>query len=166
MTDNTTTADTTTLQPAAPRPAYRLPQPTSVDPRFTDGLFFDIAHALARNGFPRPAAPTGPTSRTPCTASSTRRTRDHRRHRPARQPARPEAVRHCGLAQTAWRWAVTRARVWLCPPRRIGQPHRWRFGLRRVEDRPESGRSEEHTSELQSRPHLVCRLLLEKKKHH
>src|SRR3989442_8659267 len=27
-----------------------------------------------------------------------------------------------------------------------------------------SYRSEEHTSELQSRPHLVCRLLLEKKK--
>src|SRR3989442_3854073 len=33
---------------------------------------------------------------------------------------------------------------------------------------PDTGRrtwrSEEHTSELQSRPHLVCRLLLEKKK--
>src|SRR3989442_10677074 len=29
-----------------------------------------------------------------------------------------------------------------------------------------SVRSEEHTSELQSRPHLVCRLLLEKKKEH
>src|SRR2546422_1122947 len=28
----------------------------------------------------------------------------------------------------------------------------------------ERGRSEEHTSELQSRLHLVCRLLLEKKK--
>src|SRR5690554_7238345 len=28
----------------------------------------------------------------------------------------------------------------------------------------EFARSEEHTSELQSRPHLVCRLLLEKKK--
>src|SRR3989442_8347854 len=27
-----------------------------------------------------------------------------------------------------------------------------------------AARSEEHTSELQSRPHLVCRLLLEKKK--
>src|SRR6266498_3025846 len=27
-----------------------------------------------------------------------------------------------------------------------------------------AGRSEEHTSELQSRPQLVCRLLLEKKK--
>src|SRR6266498_2511577 len=44
----------------------------------------------------------------------------------------------------------------------------------RVEDRhavepllphaPAAPRSEEHTSELQSRPHLVCRLLLEKKK--
>src|SRR3989442_5308268 len=33
-------------------------------------------------------------------------------------------------------------------------------------ERAQSGtsRSEEHTSELQSRPHLVCRLLLEKKK--
>src|SRR3989442_6176983 len=30
--------------------------------------------------------------------------------------------------------------------------------------RPTTCRSEEHTSELQSRPHLVCRLLLEKKK--
>src|SRR5436309_12463223 len=34
-----------------------------------------------------------------------------------------------------------------CPPKRSG------------------GRSEEHTSELQSRENLVCRLLLEKKKH-
>src|SRR3712207_7658114 len=30
--------------------------------------------------------------------------------------------------------------------------------------RPDSTRSEEHTSELQSRQYLVCRLLLEKKK--
>src|SRR5438876_11010407 len=29
-----------------------------------------------------------------------------------------------------------------------------------------AARSEEHTSELQSPVHLVCRLLLEKKKHH
>src|SRR3712207_6985091 len=29
-----------------------------------------------------------------------------------------------------------------------------------------AGRSEEHTSELQSRQYLVCRLLLEKKKRH
>src|SRR2546429_6791034 len=33
-----------------------------------------------------------------------------------------------------------------------------------VSVRMPSGRSEEHTSELQSRLHLVCRLLLEKKK--
>src|SRR3989442_7883212 len=32
----------------------------------------------------------------------------------------------------------------------------------RAQSRP-AARSEEHTSELQSRPHLVCRLLLEKK---
>src|SRR3712207_8716605 len=31
-------------------------------------------------------------------------------------------------------------------------------------DRAQAGRSEEHTSELQSRQYLVCRLLLEKKK--
>src|SRR5215813_14760144 len=35
---------------------------------------------------------------------------------------------------------------------------------RRRTDPCRSRRSEEHTSELQSRPHLVCRLLLEKKK--
>src|SRR5690554_6962726 len=34
----------------------------------------------------------------------------------------------------------------------------------RVARKYASIRSEEHTSELQSRPHLVCRLLLEKKK--
>src|SRR2546422_2300374 len=33
-------------------------------------------------------------------------------------------------------------------------------------DREADSRSEEHTSELQSRLHLVCRLLLEKKKKH
>src|SRR3712207_8219511 len=37
-------------------------------------------------------------------------------------------------------------------------------GRRALLDRGISGRSEEHTSELQSRQYLVCRLLLEKKK--
>src|SRR5690554_6600608 len=36
--------------------------------------------------------------------------------------------------------------------------------LAEQESRLDVARSEEHTSELQSRPHLVCRLLLEKKK--
>src|SRR2546422_2185734 len=39
-----------------------------------------------------------------------------------------------------------------------------RSALRSREPPAGSGRSEEHTSELQSRLHLVCRLLLEKKK--
>src|SRR5690554_7198040 len=42
--------------------------------------------------------------------------------------------------------------------RRLGHAGRRGRGHRR------RARSEEHTSELQSRPHLVCRLLLEKKK--
>src|SRR5258708_24890596 len=42
-------------------------------------------------------------------------------------------------------------------------PQRDRLGTRRMEP-PPPGRSEEHTSELQSPDHLVCRLLLEKKK--
>src|SRR3712207_8819316 len=37
-----------------------------------------------------------------------------------------------------------------------------RAALKQLVDK---GRSEEHTSELQSRQYLVCRLLLEKKKH-
>src|SRR3712207_7459195 len=41
----------------------------------------------------------------------------------------------------------------------VAQRHAGRGGGRRVHDH----RSEEHTSELQSRQYLVCRLLLEKK---
>src|SRR2546422_7130784 len=52
---------------------------------------------------------------------------------------------------------------------RVGEPGRRRggSGRRRGEvklDPLAAARSEEHTSELQSRLHLVCRLLLEKKK--
>src|SRR2546422_4136412 len=43
--------------------------------------------------------------------------------------------------------------------RAFGDPDVLFFNVKRPEDR-----SEEHTSELQSRLHLVCRLLLEKKK--
>src|SRR3712207_7244058 len=41
-----------------------------------------------------------------------------------------------------------------------------RLGHQRRVDLAGQGRSEEHTSELQSRQYLVCRLLLEKKKQH
>src|SRR3712207_8374290 len=46
----------------------------------------------------------------------------------------------------------------LAPP--VGDP-----ALALLLGRPVPHRSEEHTSELQSRQYLVCRLLLEKKKH-
>src|SRR3712207_9139349 len=44
----------------------------------------------------------------------------------------------------------------------VGDLFRQRHGLLPYRDRPRF-RSEEHTSELQSRQYLVCRLLLEKK---
>src|SRR5690554_7613273 len=50
--------------------------------------------------------------------------------------------------------------VWIETDQRrydLGDEVTIRFGLNR-----DAWRSEEHTSELQSRPHLVCRLLLEK----
>src|SRR5690625_6524108 len=45
----------------------------------------------------------------------------------------------------------------------LGHPAEHHSGLGKLRDLRED-RSEEHTSELQSRGHLVCRLLLEKKK--
>src|SRR5258708_18111932 len=49
---------------------------------------------------------------------------------------------------------------------RPAQPHRERNVIRRARrlELLQEPRSEEHTSELQSPDHLVCRLLLEKKK--
>src|SRR3989442_6220051 len=62
----------------------------------------------------------------------------------------------CVTSRRALSWAessYTVGVIW-------GRP---RFRKPRLEMTP-TVRSEEHTSELQSRPHLVCRLLLEKKK--
>src|SRR6266498_5368426 len=71
---------------------------------------------------------------------------DHPRHEPQPRSDAPERPRHA-------------------------LPQRGRSGRgQRYRDHGVAGsgsgapRSEEHTSELQSRPHLVCRLLLEKKK--
>src|SRR5258707_12690976 len=51
----------------------------------------------------------------------------------------------------------------LSPAHRRSGPRR-RRGLHPDHARRRAGRSEEHTSELQSRQYLVCRLLLEKKR--
>src|SRR5947208_12996698 len=60
--------------------------------------------------------------------------------------ALPISGRKAATAITFWRTG---------PPSRSTTSRRWRSSW---------GRSEEHTSELQSPDHLVCRLLLEKKK--
>src|SRR2546422_1931003 len=52
-----------------------------------------------------------------------------------------------------------RSRASTSPPKRRA----WRSPSRRAGRTSRCARSEEHTSELQSRLHLVCRLLLEKK---
>src|SRR6266508_2651252 len=75
----------------------------------------------------------------------------------------------CGAAAFAQEQPRTAARVWeaplALPTYKLGppDPNPPLFDRSRTRGRP---RSEEHTSELQSRGHLVCRLLLEKKKHH
>src|SRR3712207_7686134 len=53
-----------------------------------------------------------------------------------------------------------RDRLWARPRSALPEPRL----RRRAEPRLLGTRSEEHTSELQSRQYLVCRLLLEKKK--
>src|SRR3989449_8465332 len=67
---------------------------------------------------------------------------DGRLGRRAPQTCRPTSTRSSSAASTWWPAGEFTGRPW--PARRR--------------------RSEEHTSELQSRLHLVCRLLLEKKK--
>src|SRR5205809_6066064 len=52
------------------------------------------------------------------------------------------------------------------PLARTGSGTAWLPDAVRTSGTPRGERSEEHTSELQSRLHLVCRLLLEKKKQH
>src|SRR5690606_41788846 len=68
-----------------------------------------------------------------------------------------------------WSWPCSppcrpecRPRPW--PPRADAPRGAGGFPLRYAPDFSDSPRSEEHTSELQSRENLVCRLLLEKKK--
>src|SRR5947209_8896906 len=65
-------------------------------------------------------------------------------------------LQEAAFAGEARTWPVlSRAGLLLAPGAGAAEREVWRFLI---------GRSEEHTSELQSRQYLVCRLLLEKKK--
>src|SRR5690606_29144524 len=65
----------------------------------------------------------------------------------------PQGVRGAGAGPCGWEESVGPG---LSRPAEVG----WTAA---TADTPSAGRSEEHTSELQSRENLVCRLLLEKK---
>src|ERR1035441_3748832 len=67
------------------------------------------------------------------------------------------------LRSRAWRWSGRGFRLAIC--RESRRPSATRTAAQAELSRPlPHWRSEEHTSELQSLRHLVCRLLLEKKK--
>src|SRR6266498_4799145 len=75
-----------------------------------------------------------------------------------------ETTRTLGESRTGWVSTVSvviSSRIGLASRRRIDPSAKTPWLTAAITDR---ARSEEHTSELQSRPHLVCRLLLEKKK--
>src|SRR5947209_16080062 len=71
-------------------------------------------------------------------------------HAAARFPIRPGAAAHSPLAAA--------------PAEPDTGPCCTGYDRRKAATAPRTRRSEEHTSELQSRQYLVCRLLLEKKK--
>src|SRR5690625_5531308 len=74
-------------------------------------------------------------------------------------------ARYLGCPQRSW--LEKTAASWSMPNPRVYSPSMppWRAATLTTTPYSGSSRSEEHTSELQSRGHLVCRLLLEKKKH-
>src|SRR5258707_15869080 len=87
-----------------------------------------------------------------------------------RRPPRSTLFPYTTLFRSGWR----RVRIGANDPTAVRAPGRCGSGHGRdrsfagagvpAKDRSRPWRSEEHTSELQSRPYLVCRLLLEKKK--
>src|SRR2546429_2396553 len=66
---------------------------------------------------------------------------------------RPSSFRHALKRRSSWHACAAAI-----------PPNEWPNAPTCVRSRCPTKRSEEHTSELQSRLHLVCRLLLEKKK--
>src|SRR5690606_42049065 len=96
---------------------------------------------------------------------------------PVIKPERSSLLPYTTLFRSAGAPALLRARRWPGAQRapRWAPVRRWPGAQRAARQAPvrcwpaagstlQEGRSEEHTSELQSRENLVCRLLLEKKK--
>src|SRR3989442_9875083 len=109
----------------------------------------------------------GSTHELPCSATSPRRTNAVVNFAPAaakrrshmRAAHRPMPAQAPLIAAMIGFGIVVGNQMGLSRPTAPGSsesPPPWRLSM-------SAPRSEEHTSELQSRPHLVCRLLLEKK---
>src|SRR5699024_9312015 len=77
---------------------------------------------------------------------------------PACRGRRPGASRYASPHRTRWPCSTTASAVFV-------SLHAFGISSTFTADGKPGNRSEEHTSELQSRFDLVCRLLLEKKKH-
>src|SRR5690554_7704583 len=77
----------------------------------------------------------------------------------AASPRRPAACSNAASSKIRSNTGVASSSRLLAPSCKAPSAH-WRKAC----CQSLASRSEEHTSELQSRPHLVCRLLLEKKK--
>src|SRR3712207_8489904 len=97
---------------------------------------------------PTASHPLSPTLLRPLPAGARRVLRP-----PLRRPVPGGGARRASYGQLTSAWQGLNRRPPDCP-------------RRRPEPLPHGGRSEEHTSELQSRQYLVCRLLLAKKKKH
>src|SRR3712207_6855002 len=80
-----------------------------------------------------------------------------------RRPPRSTLFPYTTLFRSQERHADHRQRVAVVREQRVG-PIGEGLGVRHPSHGTTRSRSEEHTSELQSRQYLVCRLLLEKKK--
>src|SRR3989441_6422 len=110
--------------------------------------------------FPPGLLPRRPRTGEPAAPHKEARQRAARRGTGGRRHIGFEAMN--GMSQTIA--GAGRGRLLARPTHRLRPGRRgWGRGLRRASGRPR-GRSEEHTSELQSLAYLVCRLLLEKKK--
>src|SRR2546429_7223739 len=79
-----------------------------------------------------------------------------------RRPPRSTLFPYTTLFRSAWKEMKTAGRRLFSRLGELRDVHVMQEWVGKLA--PPSDRSEEHTSELQSRLHLVCRLLLEKKK--
>src|SRR2546425_12401173 len=148
--------------------AHRLS--STARPRHSSGLFLSPAPSRnARSGTRRGAWETAPAATSPRASGAMRRAVSTAGPQAASASLRPKppipytaaSTAAAAAAASADRVSGRRRAAGRSSSRRsvIGTAYKWTS-----HEQQDVGRSEEHTSELQSLAYLVCRLLLEKKK--